>query len=252
MGWVALGDAHSALWAVYAYALVGYARRIHGRWYLALACFIVLNLMAAKAWLSVDEGEPAVDSNLVIMVFLTAAIASLANLIGSAWRRAELQARVLAQTDPLTGIANRRTFLQDLDALAMDAEGTFSVLMLDLDDFKRLNDAHGHLHGDEVLVLVASTLADNIRAGDRLARYGGEEFVLALPGTGPAEARAIAERLRTAVYSASPTSISIGCATRERGEPAESVLRRADDFLLAAKRHGKNRVRALEPLLRTA
>jgi diguanylate cyclase (GGDEF)-like protein len=252
LGWIALGDPGSAIWVVYVYALVGYARRIHGRWYFALAAFITLNLVAAKTWLSVDAGESPIDANVLIMLLLTAAIASLANLIGTAWRRAELQARTLAQTDPLTGIDNRRTFLSAFDELARAPENGFSVLMLDLDDFKRLNDAYGHLHGDEVLVDVARLLSFNIREEDLLARYGGEEFVIAMPGTGAAEAQAVAERLRAAVCGATPTSVSIGCATRRPGEPAESVLRRADDLLLAAKRQGKNAVRALEPLLKTA
>jgi len=250
--WIALGDPGSAIWVVYAYALVGYARRIHGRWYFALAAFITLNLAGAKTWLSVDAGKAAVDANVLIMLLLTAAIASLANLIGTAWRRAELQARTLAQTDPLTGIDNRRTFLGAFEELAREADAAFSVLMLDLDDFKRLNDAHGHLHGDEVLIDVARLLSFNIREEDLFARYGGEEFVIAMPGTGAAEAQAVAERLREAVSRATPTSVSIGCATRRPGEPAEGVLRRADDLLLAAKRQGKNAVRALEPLRRTA
>lgn len=252
VGWIALGNASSPFWGVYPYALVGYARRIHGRLYWLLASFVVANLVFARMALSLDGGASVVDSNLAIMVFITLAIASLSSLIGSAWRRAERQARLLAETDPLTGIANRRTFLQDLELLAETPDAAFSLLMLDLDDFKRLNDEHGHLHGDEVLARVAAILSANIRGSDRLARYGGEEFVVAMPGTGLIEARAMAERLRAAIGATTPTSVSIGCATRLWGEPAESVLRRADDLLLAAKRQGKNAVRASEPFRKSA
>jgi diguanylate cyclase (GGDEF)-like protein len=116
--------------------------------------------------------------------------------------------------------------------------------MLDMDDFKRLNDEHGHLHGDDVLANVAGVLTDSVREGDLVARYGGEEFVIAMPGTELNAAADIAERLRLAIFDATPTSVSIGCAVRRPGEPAEAVLKRADDLLLAAKRTGKNAVRS--------
>lgn len=250
-GWAVVGDPVSPLWAVYLYALVGYARRWDGRAYGLTAGFVMVNVVIGRVIISRDTNEPPFDARLLTMCVLTGAMALLSNAIGGAWRRAERQARRLAETDPLTGIANRRTFLDQLTELSAEGSPVFSVLMLDLDDFKRLNDAHGHLFGDHVLVNVARTLTENIRPDDRIARYGGEEFVVAMPGTKLPDATATAERLRQAVADAAPTSISIGCAARRPGESAQSVLRRADDLLLDAKRTGKNTVRST-PLRKTA
>ena len=237
--WVVMGDAASPFWAVYLYALVGYTRRYHGKIYLALAAYIIANIALGRLLLS-----PHINSALVTALVLATAMALLAHAIGTAWRRTERQARMLAETDPLTGISNRRTFLDRLVAVSDGADATYAVLMLDLDDFKRLNDQHGHLHGDAVLVDVAQALAKSIREGDSVARYGGEEFIMAMPGAGLDEAVTVAERLRRMIAETTPTTISIGCAARLPGERAESVVRRADEMLLAAKRNGKNGVRS--------
>ncbi|MCC7366500.1 MAG: GGDEF domain-containing protein [Dehalococcoidia bacterium] len=240
LAWVAIGQPYSPLWAVYLYALVGYSRRIHGTDYLAVAFFIIASVAAGQTYLTQHAGNGWVDENGVTIVVMTVFMAFLAGAIGEAWRRAEGTARALAETDPLTGIANRRTFLDHLAVLALLPTTQFSVLMLDLDDFKKLNDEHGHLHGDDVLARTAALLAANLRPGDTVARYGGEEFVVMLPGASLEEAVAIAERLRTAVFERTPTTVSIGCAARLPAESAEGVVRRADDLLLAAKRTGKN------------
>jgi len=251
--WVVLGQGQSPFWAVYLYALAGYGRRYHGRRYFVLASFIVVNIVFGRLAISMAEEQAVmVNGDLVTMVMLAIAMASLSHAIGAAWRHAERRARVLAETDSLTGIANRRVFLERLDEMAEDAEQGFSLLMLDLDDFKHLNDEFGHLHGDDVLTRVARLLSENLRAGDQVARYGGEEFIILMPDTSLTDATAIAERLRQVVFEATPTSISIGCAARARGESAGSVLKRADDLLLVAKRTGKNAVRASAVLRRSA
>ncbi len=243
--WVVLNQAHSPFWAVYLYALVGFGRRYHGRRYFVLASFIVMNVVLGRLMITANRGEAVmVNADLLTMVVITAAMASLSHAVGSAWRKAEQEARRLAETDPLTGIANRRVFLERLEAAARDESATFALLMLDLDDFKRINDEYGHLRGDDVLAQVAFLLSQNVRGNDEVARYGGEEFVIAMPEASMAEATAIADRLRSLVFAATPASISIGCAVRESGEPFETVLKRADDLLLSAKRTGKNRVRS--------
>ena len=243
--WVVLDQAQSPFWAVYLYALVGYGRRYHGRRYFVLASFIVVNVICGRLAISTNDSQATMmNADLVTMVGLTAAMASLSHAVGAAWRQAERRARILAETDALTGIANRRFFLEHLERAAADPGHRFALLMLDLDDFKRLNDEFGHLHGDEVLARVAALLAGSIREGDQVARYGGEEFIIAMPNTGLNDAAAIAERLRATIFETTPTSISIGCAVRARGESAQSVLKRADDLLLAAKRTGKNAVRS--------
>lgn len=160
-----------------------------------------------------------------------------------------------ATVDALTGLHNRRwlddAFARQMARCAEDGK-PFCVLMSDVDLFKRINDTWGHIVGDQVLVQVAQTLANNIRPGDLLARYGGEEFALALPATDLDEAFAIAERLRRAVeYLALPflqgeamphLTISLG-VTRAHGEqPIEAVIAQADAALYRAKDGGRNRV----------
>lgn len=243
--WVVLDQASSPFWAVYLYALVGYGRRYHGRRYFLLASFIVANVVFGRLAITASSGAAAmVNADLLTMVVITAAMASLSHAVGSAWRNAEHQARRLAETDPLTGIANRRIFLERLVRTSLDSDASFALLMLDLDDFKHINDEYGHLRGDDVLAQVAFLLSQNIRANDQVARYGGEEFVIAMPETTLTEATAMADRLRALIFAATPASISIGCALREPGEAFESVLKRADDLLLSAKRTGKNAVRS--------
>lgn len=250
--WLALDQPDSAFWAVYLYALVGYARRIHGRNYAVLAIFIIANMAIGRMVIIGGSPGEAIDANLVTMVALGGAMALLASATGTAWRTAERHARALADIDHLTGLANRRTFLEWLEHEAEDPRAAFTVLMLDMDDFKRLNDQEGHIYGDNVLVSVARLLEGCLRDGDRLARYGGEEFVVALPDTAPAETERIADRLRQAVANSAPTTVSIGCAERAPGESAASVLRRADDLLLQAKRLGKNVVRTHSRIVETA
>jgi diguanylate cyclase (GGDEF)-like protein len=250
--WVVLDQAQSPFWAVYLYALVGYGRRYLGVRYFVLAGFIVVNVIVGRLAISLNDGQAAmVNADLITMVVITAAMASLSHAVGSAWRNAERRARILAETDSLTGIWNRRVFLERLGELAADSRQRFALLMIDLDDFKRLNDQHGHLYGDDVLANVAGLLRKNTRETDLVARYGGEEFVVAMPDTSLDDAVAAAEQLREIVVTSTPTSISVGCAARERDEAPASVLRRADDLLLTAKRTGKNRVRSAV-LLRSA
>lgn len=243
--WVVLDQAQSPFWAVYLYALVGYGRRYHGVRYFVLAGFIVLNVIAGRIAIAAGDADVImVNADLVTMILITVAVASLSHAVGSAWRSAERRARFLAETDPLTGISNRRVFLERLEALAGEPGQRFAILMLDLDNFKKLNDEFGHIHGDDVLANVAGLLMENIRETDFVARYGGEEFIVAMPETDLPEAVAVAERLRVAVHQSTPTSVSVGCAAREAGEPPSAVIKRADDLLLVAKRTGKNAVRS--------
>jgi len=251
-GLVAVGNPSSALWGIFLYALVSYSRRIFGRRYAVLAVFVALNVLVTRLLVASSGSGPRMDADLLIAVGLVGAVATVASAIGRASRDAEQRARRLAETDSLTGIANRRVFLERLDGWASTAASRFAVLMLDLDDFKRLNDEFGHLYGDSVLAQVAAVLAENLREDDMLARYGGEEFVIAMPDVTLDDARVVADRMRLAVCEATPATVSIGCATRAAAEDAQSVIRRADNTLLIAKRSGKNRVFAAEPLRRTA
>jgi diguanylate cyclase (GGDEF)-like protein/PAS domain S-box-containing protein len=157
----------------------------------------------------------------------------------------ELEAR--ATTDGLTGLRNHRAFQERLAAeiaLAERREGSLSLVLLDVDDFKHYNDTFGHPAGDAVLREIARLIEAEARASDLAARYGGEEFVLILPGTDGAGAEAIAERLRRAVADAvwprRPVTISLGVATLGPGQDGGALIARADEALYESKAAGRN------------
>jgi two-component system, cell cycle response regulator len=174
----------------------------------------------------------------------SASYAALA--LRNAWLLEQVQR--LAATDGLTKIANRRTFESTLErevARATRSAEHLSLVMIDIDHFKRLNDEHGHQSGDEVLRNVAAALSCECRDFDTPARYGGEEFAIVLPGCGPEEALLIAERLRRAVAVAPgvvPITASAGVATYPgHAGDADTLVRAADDALYESKRAGRNR-----------
>ena len=157
-------------------------------------------------------------------------------------------------TDPLTGIANRKAFDAALDAAAKRPKGeAASLLICDIDHFKRFNDSWGHQTGDQVLRLVAACLSENVKGRDTAARFGGEEFAVLLRGTSLANAVRVAEDIRQSVEGRKlikkstgdvlgMITISIGVAELAENEVAESVIRRADACLYGAKNHGRNLV----------
>jgi diguanylate cyclase (GGDEF)-like protein/PAS domain S-box-containing protein len=174
----------------------------------------------------------------------------------TAKRRAEQRAReatLLASTDELTGIANRRAFLGQLEreiAGAAEFGWPLAVAMFDVDHFKLVNDRYGHAVGDRVLQLIAARAAGVVRGGDLVGRLGGEEFGILMPGATLEEAAHVAERLREAMETVAEldeslpgVTISIGIAAREEQRNAAHLLAAADVALYAAKGEGRNRVR---------
>jgi diguanylate cyclase (GGDEF)-like protein len=166
-----------------------------------------------------------------------AAVAALA--LENAHTRAELQA--LATTDDLTGLANRRQFSSQLEhevALARRHQTPLSLLLLDLNDFKSINDTYGHQRGDTCLQAVAEAIRSRLRATDCAARIGGDEFALILPHTRRQQARRLAQSLAEAISNALPppfqTSAAIGISTLTPSTPTSSG--RTDDLLLEADR----------------
>ena len=168
--------------------------------------------------------------------------------IASAAARAELTR--LAETDPLTGLANRRAFEARLEAEIRHARTTgapLSVVVLDLDHFKEVNDRHGHEEGDRTLRTLAARMRSSTRASDVIARIGGEEFAWLLPGTAVEGARALADRLRRIIAAepfgvAGTRTISGGVAELGPGGDGAELLRAADARLYAAKSSGRDRV----------
>jgi diguanylate cyclase len=149
------------------------------------------------------------------------------------------------RTDPLTGVSNRRGLDDGLSTqfAMLTRYGTpFSVVMFDIDHFKRVNDELGHLHGDRALQELAQLFDESIRETDILARYGGEEFVVVMPHTDIEGACIFAERLRARVESRSTITVSGGAATAHEGDTPDQLIARADTALYAAKSAGRNRV----------
>ena len=158
-----------------------------------------------------------------------------------------------ALRDPLTDTGNRiamdQVLQREVDMARRNLQ-PLSLLMLDIDHFKVINDTHGHAQGDDVLKAVAQTIKQQLRNVDMVFRYGGEEFLIILSNTTREAAAQVGERLRFAVMELQclnagqpiDVSISLGCACLLPGESCESLLRRADNALYIAKREGRNRL----------
>ncbi len=167
-----------------------------------------------------------------------------------------------ALTDSLTQVCNRRGFDQSLKEITDKAAASgedCTVLMADIDHFKRVNDNFGHQVGDKILRYVASTIAKTVRGSDLLARHGGEEFAILLPGTSPTGARQVADNIRNAVSSRQLTAgdrdqvigritLSIGIGIYQPGENLDDFIDRADRCMYAAKKAGRNQVKSEEAL----
>ena len=161
----------------------------------------------------------------------------------------------VAALDPLTGLYNRRFGMKRLEeelARIQRSQTPMSLIIVDLDHFKRLNDTYGHLAGDKVLIRAASVIRDMLRKGDFIMRYGGEEFIAILPGSDVEDARDVAERIRFAIGQSQvevaghqlsvSASIGVACSSNDRLTAAEPLMRLADSRLYAAKSGGRDRV----------
>ncbi|MED5549337.1 MAG: diguanylate cyclase [Pseudomonadota bacterium] len=201
---------------------------------------------------SLDAGADDFIRKPVNMTELRARLRAATRLV-----RMQKQFRHMAETDALTGAANRRAFMQYLDTLvdrARRQDAPLAAVMVDLDHFKRTNDTYGHAVGDKVLVQTVRQVQSCLRDCDMLGRLGGEEFAVVLPGATAASAVAAAERIREAIAAVDvrvdngdriPVTASLGVAVLEGDkmmETAEGLLHAADEALYAAKAGGRNRV----------
>jgi diguanylate cyclase (GGDEF)-like protein len=213
------------------------------------------------AALSMTQGTP-----LQAFVFISGYLVMIVNGFGFLLlckQKDDAQMQRLATTDFLTGLANRRAFFEQAESarlLAIRLRKPITLVMLDIDHFKQLNDRFGHATGDEALVMFANTARSVLREHDIMGRLGGEEFALALPGTDLEGALQAAERLRVAVSEAAlitsgsdyRMTVSAGVVLIDQGEELTAALARADHALYAAKTGGRNRVESGVPALRRA
>ncbi len=196
-------------------------------------------------------GDLSGSQSEVASFFVTVVVCAMLGYVfayRTAFQRDQLE--TLAAKDPLTGIYNRRTLVDDLDRvyrIVQREKQPYAMLVLDLDHFKNINDQHGHLAGDQVLMQFARLLEENIRKGDRLYRYGGEEFVIVVPGANAASLMNMADKLRqktvetlTAPCGRAITT-SIGGALLAEGETVTEWFARTDSALYAAKNGGRDR-----------
>ncbi len=215
-----------------------------------------LALCAVSNVVLVSAGVPGREL-FVLDVFVVPSL-MVAGVFAALTRRTRLESFALerrledqAQLDALSGALTRRAF-EGLATLALQ-QGTASVLLLDVDHFKRINDSWGHAAGDAAIRAVGAVVRGQLRETDALGRVGGEEFAVLLPGQGEADALRVAERIRSELarvgYEARGErrtfTVSVGVAASRRGETYEEWLHRADCALYVAKRSGRDRVATL-------
>ncbi len=217
---------------------------------LALAELVISLLGQGNRWIA---GGTALLCTLVVTPPLAFGVLRLVFALEQARRRLD----ILATTDDLTGLHNRRHFMAVLEAewdRAKRYNSTASLLLIDVDHFKRVNDTHGHLCGDELLRRIAAATQELLRQPDVLARFGGEEFMVFLPHTDTLGAVDVAERIRERIKtmpfewqgSAVSVSASIGVAPMRIEMPSiDFLLHEADTALYTAKADGRDRVRAI-------
>jgi len=221
----------------------------------ALACVGCAIAMMIDPTVIKEVSTPSFVQGITFLAALAVMLITSVGFLLMHKERAEEVARRLSVTDPLTGTFNRRTFLElgaREIARTRRAKGALSLLMLDLDHFKKVNDQYGHQAGDVALKSVVEALQGCLRREDLVVRYGGEEFCVLLPDVELDNAAILAERVRAAVelngfsYGGKqiPLTMSVGVAMliRDSAEDIERLVNRADEALYSAKASGRNRV----------
>lgn len=249
------------LWTLYRHRDADPSR---SRQILQFIYLVVIGFVAVRTLYYVYEQFPlifTIASSDIVINLVSPIIMALLPVVGTTafilmcTDRVQRQFQIAATTDSLTGLANRRTLGTRGTSMlerAAGGGGRFAVVALDIDNFKMVNDVHGHAMGDKALVHVAMMLRDNVRTGDVVVRSGGEEFVLLLDSADETEAVAVAERIRIAISTHPlesdgikvPVTISAGVAVCHLDDSQfDTLLQRADRALYAAKMEGRNRIK---------
>ncbi|MCL1048949.1 GGDEF domain-containing protein [Shewanella abyssi] len=204
----------------------------------------------------VDDIATELDGIINDNIAMDQSLTSINQEVG-ALKKEMLDLRSVVMTDQLTSLKNRRAFDEEVIShieTFNQQEIKSSLLVVDIDHFKRFNDVHGHLIGDKVLTYVAQALKQSVKGDDFVARYGGEEFVILLSNTGIAEAKIVAENVRKKIAQRNLTigkekkmplgniTVSVGCASLKLEDSKDSYFIRADEALYRAKSAGRNRV----------
>lgn len=217
-------------------------------WYIGLEAGISLSIVSALAWYIADTLArttpyenpfiPAWNTGVRLMTFLIATV--LFYVLRSTLEREAQNARI----DPLTGAPNTRAFYEAAEmqiSMLKRYQRPFSILYLDIDDFKELNDTHGHSAGDSALKTVVDTFRQNLRGGDIIARLGGDEFVILLTEADARAAEIVSSRVQSAIRSKLTLTCSMGvitCVSPPRS--VDELVRKADNLMYEAKRLGKD------------
>lgn len=214
---------------------------------------VFISILSAAAWLWADVTAGHTYSHFAIPVwnaitrlgFFLLAVFSLSEI-----NKLLLKEQTLARIDSLTGAANRRAFYE-IAKREIDRAARFSrpitLAYIDIDDFKQVNDTHGHSEGDTLLRSIARTLTDNIRSIDLVSRLGGDEFAILLTETDQENAKTAlnnvqAELLRTVKNNHWPVTFSIGTVTCYKSCNLDELIKEADNLMYSVKRSGKNRI----------
>lgn len=246
---------HGALKAVLSPYIGGSIARVQV--FLGVIVPFIVGFLIIKTLVSSGEGDflgiyvVAISWFIIVLVCASAVVQEK---VDSKRRIAEKKLLFVAMNDPLTLLPNRRKFFEvgEREMARRKRTGAdLSVLMIDIDHFKNVNDTAGHAMGDHILQSLAKVLADSLRAIDLAGRLGGEEFAVLLPDTSSVGAQRVAEKIRTNIEAMpieewtdiyGPITVSIGCAVADQNGGLTELLSMADDALYKAKEQGRNRV----------
>ena len=221
---------------------------------LIAACYLFLGYSTGVSFLSIITA-----GNFAAALAPMLLVAYITTMLSQDIMNAMARIRLIAETDELTHAYNIRAFnsiARRECALADRYNRTFSLLMVDSDSLKKVNDTHGHKAGDRLIKLVVQCIRDDLRTTDVVARYGGDEFICLLPETASEPAAHVAERIRRRIEDTAlnagqesvPTSVSIGVATYpEHGDEFDTLVKSADRALYVSKAQGRNRVTVFAP-----